>query len=218
MGLQVSPTVINLSLKDNIEQMYLSNTGSQLLRGQVRIYAWTQENGNDILSETKDIQVSPPVIDISPGETQLVRLVKKTTESDVEQAYRVIVDELPSQGNIASQNGVQLLMRYSVPVFVSPVLQKKSNNNLPDHDFSLQNNHGNLFLMVKNNQQTHLKISELTYLTQDGKTIMINPGLVGYVLAGQSGKWKINKPYSNGQFQAILNNGPQQKNILAYSD
>jgi fimbrial chaperone protein len=57
------------------------------------------------------------VISIPAGQRQLVRLIRNTQIANTtEQAYRLIVDELPnSQTDV--QSGLQLLLKYSIPVF-----------------------------------------------------------------------------------------------------
>lgn len=217
-GLQVSPTMINLTERNTIELIYLSNTGTSLLRGQVRVYHWNQYMGNNQLVETKDIQVSPPVMDIPPGETQWVRIVRKAPQNSIEQAYRLIVDELPSADRVTSPAGVQFLMQYSLPVFISPIAQKNIPTALTELTFSINNKQGKSYLFVKNSRSTHLKLSQLTYVTVEGKVTILQPGLLGYVLAGQSAQWEIPSPHSSGKYQAIINNDRVRQTLLSYSN
>lgn len=216
VGLQVSPTTLNLLENNSTELIYVSNTGSDLLRGQVRIYRWEQKAGHDTLVTTKDIQVSPPIMEIAPGETQLVRLVQKIPKSTIEQAFRVIVDELPSEKQVASPKGVQFLMQYSIPIFISPSLPENIRDHLDKSQFLIEKDKENYFFVINNSQNIHLKISDLRYSTETGKETVIKSGLVGYVLAGQSAKWKIKKPDFTGKFQAAINDNPTRQILLSY--
>jgi fimbrial chaperone protein len=67
------------------------------IRGQVRVNAWTQSNHQDILTPSKDLIASPMVLTIPAGQRQLVRLIRANAgNNSSEQAYRLIVDELPN--------------------------------------------------------------------------------------------------------------------------
>ena len=53
----------------------LRNPDAMPVYGQVRVYAWEQRGGDDVLP-TDEIQVSPPIIQVRPGGEQLVRLAR----------------------------------------------------------------------------------------------------------------------------------------------
>lgn len=57
---------------------------------------------------------------IEKGNKQLIRLIKQTKAPDgAEQAYRIIVDEIPSSDNAGTPPmGLKIQMRYSLPLFV----------------------------------------------------------------------------------------------------
>ncbi|WP_459694369.1 fimbrial biogenesis chaperone, partial [Achromobacter xylosoxidans] len=86
----------------------LRNPGATPIYGQVRVYAWDQAQGDDVLAPTQEIQASPPIIQVPPNGEQLVRLVRVSKElAPMEQSYRLVIDEIPDPAT-SRVNGVVL--------------------------------------------------------------------------------------------------------------
>jgi len=116
-GLQIAPTGLQIAPGGPAQALWLTNTGDRELRAQVRAYRWSQANGKDDLEATQALVASPPMLNIPAGGRQLVRVIRTGQDAAAgEQAFRLLVDELP-QG-AATTTGVQYVLRYSVPVFV----------------------------------------------------------------------------------------------------
>src|SRR5207342_1555526 len=91
--LQARPTMLELPPGAAAGRMTLANTGDEPVPAQVRVYAWIQKDGADVLVPTTDVVVSPPIVSVPAGGEQLVRLVrqgKPPGPSDF--VYRVVVD------------------------------------------------------------------------------------------------------------------------------
>ena len=58
-GLQVSPVSLTLPATQNAEGLWLSNTGDAVVNAQVRAYRWTQEGGEDKLTPSRGLVISP---------------------------------------------------------------------------------------------------------------------------------------------------------------
>ncbi|WZB66892.1 fimbria/pilus periplasmic chaperone [Achromobacter xylosoxidans] len=117
--LQISPVLVDLAPQQGATGILLRNPGATPIYGQVRVYAWDQAQGDDVLTPTQEIQASPPIIQVPPNGEQLVRLVRVSKElAPMEQSYRLVIDEIPDPAT-SRVNGVVLRMRYSVPVFVA---------------------------------------------------------------------------------------------------
>lgn len=215
-ALQVSPTTVIFSQNDNAEQLWLSGTGSELVGGQVRLYRWTQKNGQDVLTDTKDILVSPPVMQVPPGETQIVRLIRKIPADDYEQAYRLIVNELPPASRTRRAPGIQLLLKYSIPVFIAPRVDfNVAPSSLSGIRFSLRQQNKEQFLVADNSRNTHIRLSQLDYVTTTGKVLSLRQGLLGYVLAGGHFQWVVKLPTQPGVLRAIVNEGTSPETLLS---
>ena len=111
-GLQVSPTSLSLPAKQRAGIFTLGNTGKEPLTAQVRVFRWTQDaNGGEILEPTDAVIASPPMVNREAGAQQQFRVMRvKPSDKQAEEAYRLIVDELPSP-NAKPQKGIQLMMR-----------------------------------------------------------------------------------------------------------
>lgn len=106
--------------EDNAAELWLQNQGDQATTMQVRIVRWRQENGNERYEQQQEVVASPPIVRVEGGTKQLIRLIKQTTvPAGIEQAYRIVVDEIPQpDGSNNPQIGLKLQMRYSIPLFV----------------------------------------------------------------------------------------------------
>lgn len=215
-GLQVSPVSIAVPATQNAEGLWLSNTGDTSVRAQVRVYRWTQEGDADHLAPTKELLASPPMIELAVGERQLIRAVRlgaPPTDS-AETAYRLIIDELPSEE--PGRKGLQYVLRYSVPVFVQPAGAPASE---PQLQWALRREGDKIWLEVGNSGGTHAQLADLAYVDPAGQRTPVAPGLLGYALPGAHMRWAIKPPAAvlagGGQWEAMINGKTEQSIPLA---
>jgi len=116
-ALNISPILLEAPAPQQTLTLTLRNPGDRPITGQVRVYAWSQPNGEDDLQETTAVEASPPLVDVRPGADYTVRVVRMAGGPvSGEEAYRVVVEEVPEAA--ARRSGVvQIAMRYLVPVF-----------------------------------------------------------------------------------------------------
>lgn len=207
-SLQVAPISVAFSPQEKAKEIWLTNTSERPIRAQTRVLIWSQVAGQDQVNPTRDLVASPSITEIKAGEQQLIRIIRIAPQNTaVEQTYRLLIDELPSSGQADAQTGLQLLLQYSIPVFIQPTDSIAMRNGLTllnQVNFQYQNQQ----LIVKNNAKSHIRISELTYINPNGERIPLINGLVGYALAGQSMRWEIpesKKILPNGKFEARIN-------------
>ena len=116
--------------------LWLENQGSEAATLQVRVFGWSQPQGEDAFSPQPSVLPSPPIATVAPGTRQLVRLIAtRPAPPGGEQAFRVFVDELPAAATASPQApqspaspaspppgaagaSVNLQLRYAVPLFV----------------------------------------------------------------------------------------------------
>src|SRR5688500_4736362 len=92
-SLQVSPTSVTLQAPQNADGLTLTNTGTAPLHAQVRVFRWTQQDNEEKLEPTRDLAISPPMLQLAPGAQQLVRIIRLgSPPMDAETSYRLIVD------------------------------------------------------------------------------------------------------------------------------
>ena len=119
-SLQVAPVKVEVASPGAATTVKLRNEGTTSLNAQIRVFRWSQVNGEDKLEPTTDVVASPPLTKLSPKTDYTVRLVRVSkTPVAKEETYRLFIDELPDAANQRNR-AVNLLLRYSIPVFFYP--------------------------------------------------------------------------------------------------
>src|SRR6185437_13771713 len=75
-GLQVAPVSLSLAPSKNADGLWLSNTVDGIVHAQVRVYHWTQHGGDEQLTTTRGLIISPPMKQLSIGDKQIVRVIR----------------------------------------------------------------------------------------------------------------------------------------------
>lgn len=210
-GLQVSPTSLSLQARESASGLTLSNTGDNIIHAQVRVYQWLQDEKGDQLTLSRGLLASPPMIELKPGEKQLIRIIRAKAPPQgagaVEAAYRVMVNELPLK-SATQKTGLQFALSYSLPVFVQPVEVTKTSPQL-QWSTHLQPDGKEVKLRVSNTGNGHAQLAGLSFINTAGTSTDINPGLLGYVLPGATMNWTLKIPPSTltagGKFKVMLN-------------
>ncbi|SAL06242.1 P pilus assembly protein chaperone PapD-like protein [Caballeronia calidae] len=206
--------------------LWLRNSGDAPIHAQVRVQHWSQTDHKDTLDPTHNIVASPPFIAIAPHAEQLVRIVPVEPPTDTEQAYRLLIDELPETQSDGAPKpaGLTFLIRYSIPIFLSATSAVPSN---PDHSSGRDTPITDLAglqatlnipspsdrtgtLVVTNTGRQHIKISELAFLNTRGSKTILSKGLLGYVLPHSQMSWTLHDlpapaTLSNGKFEGKIN-------------
>ncbi len=210
-GLQVSPISLSLQAKENASGLTLSNTGDNLVHAQVRVYQWTQDRNGDQLATSRGLLASPPMIELQPGESQLIRIIRASAPPSgagaVEDAYRLSIDEIPVKST-ESKTGLQFALSYSLPVFVQPVGIKETFPKL-QWNYTVQPDGNQVAMRVSNSGNGRAQLAKLSVEDATGKNIEINPGLLGYVLPGATMQWTLKVPpnelKNSGKIKVMIN-------------
>lgn len=182
----VSPVRVDLSDVHSKDVVRIGNQEKSTASYQVEVVAWSQsDERREIYAPTEEILAVPPLFTLGPGEEQIVR-VGMLTDADmsVERSYRMFVTELASPDDVEQMTGVNMRLRLGIPVFVAP-------NTLPnatlDYVGSKQMDN-QLFLQLRNNGNTHVRISEIRYFgpgadepAVESAAIYVLPGRAAYV-------------------------------------
>jgi fimbrial chaperone protein len=212
--LQIAPVTVEMSADTVATGITLSNPGDTPLYGQVRVFRWDQQQGDDALTPTQDVVASPPLIEIPAHADQLVRLVHAAPRGVGEQNYRLLIDELPPPGTAAT-NGVTIRLRYSVPVFVEP----PGPTGEPQLSWRLVKSGQNWLLRVDNAGTGRAQIATVQLIVPSGRVYEINDGLLGYALAGRSRQWQVPLPADADvggavKVRASINTQPAQAPVI----
>ncbi|RTN95438.1 molecular chaperone [Enterobacter sp. WCHEn090032] len=180
-------------------ELWIQNQGNSATTMQVRIVRWKQEDGHERYTAQQDVVASPPIVTIAAGSKQLIRLIKQASvPAGAEQAYRIIVDEIP-QADVKAEPaiGLKLQMRYSIPLFVYgqgiPTIKEGAHHAVVETrnlSWRVTQAGGQPALEVQNRGDVHVRLSQVA-LEQGGQKRTIAEGLLGYVLPGSSRSWPI---------------------------
>jgi len=203
-SLQVAPTSIFIAAERTADGLTLSNSGAQPVYAQVRVFRWSQVDGEEVLEPTTDVAISPPMLELPPGGEQLVRVIRLIPPpAEVESSYRVIVDEIPLDGDAGDDQGLRFVLRYSIPIFLSPLNPAVG----PILHTGLVYENGATFLEVRNEGNAHAQLADLALVTGNNRQL-IAPGLSGYVLPGRQRRWPLPADVEldgDGEFKARVN-------------
>jgi fimbrial chaperone protein len=183
-SLQVQPAMLDVAAPGAAATLTLRNEGTAPINVQVRVFRWSQSDGEERLEPTDDVVASPPAVTLAPNAdyvTRVVRLTKRPVEG--EETYRLLVDELPDAAQ-ARGNSVKLLVRHSIPVFFTA-----SDRTPPAISWSISKRGEQVVLSARNAGSSHLRISALSLGDEGGKTISFGRGLVGYALGRATMRW-----------------------------
>ena len=215
-GLQVSPVTVTLTASETADALTLGNAGDSTIHAQVRVYSWRQDGEGEHLVPSTGLAISPPMVALEPGASQLVRVIRTgaaPAQGAAEDAYRIVVDELPV-ANAQPGGGLDFLFRYSLPVFVQPAGPETR----PELEWKLVEFDGAIGVEVRNTGPKHAQIADLAIRWADGRRTVLAPGLVGYALSGASRTWGTPEPWPGsapaGSLEVRINGQEAQPNLL----
>lgn len=122
----VSPVRIYMTPKDRAVAVTITNDGDEELVMQADIYTWKQKpGGEDDLTLSEDLFLSPPIIKLAPKARQVVRLaVLSPSKSNDELTYRLIIREVPEVKPAKENVELEIALAFSMPVFITPKTAK----------------------------------------------------------------------------------------------
>lgn len=118
-NINVTPLRLDLPSDREATQMMIRNHADSEVALQLRVYEWVQVDGKDNYRPSRDLVVSPSIVEIDPGRTQTFHVVSVARRAaDTESRYRVVIDELPGQAGSAPGTA-QTRLRLTLPAFVN---------------------------------------------------------------------------------------------------
>ena len=182
-SLQASPVTVEINSPEATSTLTLRNEGTAPLNAQIRVFRWSQVDGQEKLEPTMDVVASPPMATLGPKADYLVRIVRLSkVPAAKEETYRILVDEVPEINK--QKSGVNISMRYSIPVFVEPTQLERAKLT-----WSAANENGALVVRAVNTGDRRVRISQLKAIDASGAAVSFGNGLNGYVLARSSTQW-----------------------------
>jgi fimbrial chaperone protein len=190
---QISPVLIEVS-GGSVSTVNIVNEDSRPASVQIRLFRWSQADGEETLTPTEDVVASPPIATIEPRAGLTVRVIRVAkSEVETEESYRLVVDQLPS-GDNAGRSVVAILLRQVLPVFFEPPTLGSA-----DVVWSVGRTARGYVLRARNTGGRRLRIAKLT-LSGDGANVAMGGGLLGYALAKSEMSWNL--PARRAAFKA----------------
>jgi len=113
--LQVNPILVTIDADHRTGSVTVRNEEAAPVTIRAYPLAWAQSGGDDDYTETSAVIVSPPVVTIAPGATQLVRVGLRSPAANG-QAYRLIIEEVPEA---APAGGIRVALRLNLPLYAN---------------------------------------------------------------------------------------------------
>lgn len=180
----VSPLRIEMPTGTGNSVFQVTNSSAAPLALQARVFGWSQSGGKDRYAPDNGVAVSPAIVRIEPGATQIFRAVRRPSGDaprSSEKSYRVILDQLPDQSrNMAGT--ASTLLRLSVPMFLD-------GDTAPASRLMWDISGGNI--LATNTGGQSVKISRLSLSLAGGRAIEFPGGGPRYVLAEAQMIWPL---------------------------
>jgi fimbrial chaperone protein len=188
----VKPVRIELSARQLRITMQIQNLDVDPTTIQAHIVAWNAKGSEEILSDSDDILLNPPIFTIAVGHTQYLRLGLRHPPPDTKEGtYRLILEEVPPPFK-PGFSGLRTVLKMSVPIFIKPRIPA------PQLTWTLQRTSDQeLRLSVENRGNAHVQIRKFA-LTADGTDPGFVEEIASYVLQNAHKDWVIH----NGQLAA----------------
>ncbi len=183
---QVNPVRATLSPSQSVSAMTVSNTGTAPTVLQLEVSSWSQQDGKDIYTPSREIIATPPIFTIPAGGSQVVRVgLRRMPDAQRELTYRLFLTEAPAAPKSDFQ-GMQMTLRIGVPVFVMPAVTPPT-----AVIWKLYRTHeGVLELGLTNNGSVHVQVANFKLTNAEGKEL-VKQELSAYALPGQSLSWPV---------------------------
>ncbi|WP_240222456.1 molecular chaperone [Rheinheimera hassiensis] len=153
----VSPIRLQLSPETPSAALTLTNRTDRPRLIEVNTMLWQRTENQDIYSPSRDILANPPVFEVAPYSTQIVRVgLNRATPAATERSYRVYLTEVAIS---QPQQQLQVVLSIGIPVFIAPAAGEKYQ--LHWQAKAISNNM--VELTVRNTGNSHVQLEQLTF-------------------------------------------------------
>lgn len=200
----VNPTQVFLSAAATSALISLRNESNEALRFQLTLRAWDQQPGGEMsLAPTQDLVFFPRLLTLAAGEERKVRvgLSPGMAIQSVERTYRIFIEELPPSQEQPQPQGVRVLTKMGIPIFVQPQGAAAK----PSID-DVRAGGGRVRFLVRNAGNAHFvpDAVKVEGLDRNGRVLFSLPVKAWYVLAGGTRQFDLPIPAEPcGQVAAV---------------
>jgi fimbrial chaperone protein len=185
----VSPTQVDLSASATSALVALHNSSKLPLRFEVTLVSWSEdEHGKMVLTPSSDVSFFPKLVELAAGASRNIRIgINAAPARDVEQSFRLFIEELPDQSAPALANAVALRTKIGIPVFVRPA---KPSRSAAIEAVSVEN--GKVLARVRNTGNLHVSVDSISVKGTGGSgPTFTKEGRGWYVLPGATRVFEV---------------------------
>jgi fimbrial chaperone protein len=185
---EVNPIRVELSAANRSAALSVRNTGPAAVVVQLNAQTWSQQDGKDVLTDTRDVLLSPTVATIAPGAEQIVRVgLRRAPDAQRELSYRLFIQEVPPPPQPGFQ-GLVVALRVGLPVFVQPKQGPAKATLVWNAALAAPDT---VRVTVENKGTGHVQVSSLALFAPQGAEALAAHSGLSYVLPGQGREWNL---------------------------
>ncbi len=203
--LTVTPIIVTLDHRSHSAALTVKNEGNETRVIQAELLRWTQKNGADVQTPSRDILVNPPLATLQPGQSQVVRIgLKRAADNTQELAYRLYLTEVPPPSEHFT--GLRIVLRLGVPIYVVPKATLSARLGWQ----AARARNGELLLTVLNDGNRHMRVDSFKIVDPGtGRTLGASRPVPFTLLAGQARQYSLALPvgWPGNQLTMLTNTG-----------
>jgi fimbrial chaperone protein len=184
-NISVYPLRVTMDATRNAESLTVRNLADQPLLLQPTVVKWSQKDGQDIFEPTRDILVSPALIEVPARESQVVRLsLRRAPDSSSELSYRIMLREVPKPAS-GTSSAIVIALNISLPIFIAPANGNgRGGFEISAASLAKEGGGNQLKMTLSNRGKTHIQIKNLA-LSESGSPLADYSKML-YILPGDS--------------------------------
>lgn len=118
-SLTVTPVLLTLDKNHRSIALAIRNQSDEAKVIQTELVRWTQQDGENVHTPSRDLLVNPPIFTLKPNQRQVIRIGLNRKVDVTELAYRLRLTEVPPPPR-AEFTGLRVALRFDIPVYVQP--------------------------------------------------------------------------------------------------
>ena len=192
----ISPVIINVPT-DGRAIFTIRNDRKRDVLYQISVFSWSVVNGEDRYEATQDFIASPPLFNLAPSISQIVRIgFRNPVKLPVEQAYRMEVAEVPRpQDRNEAGGNIELSFKYLLPVYVA----SSNHSAKPDLVWSMHPDGNAIVVRAENRGNKHEVVNMVGLNRPSSENLVPDYSIKQHlvILAGTWRQWRIPVPTEN---------------------
>lgn len=177
----LAPLRIEMDGAQTSDTLRIMNPSKGPIGVQVRAFDWSQANGEDVYAPTTDVRITPAIITIDAGKTQVFRVIRREMPPQGERRYRIAIDQLPDP-KVQKTSVSETRIRFTIPMFIDRAISAPA-----ALAWSIR---GNTLSVTNSGQQTP-RLVNLALANASGAEVPIEGASLHYAMGGSTLRWTL---------------------------